>query len=162
MIDNELKEIEVEYLYLTIPSKYICTYHKLIMYLADFGKDILDDCKATCGSKGKTVVSCWNLFQSAIANFNIGKYKEADFFIDYIEKQLKLVYNNNTPEPVSIPVKITEDGRLKAIVSCDSSAHFYVDVETGELLKEYTNSNNYRIEDNDLIFDKTSTPVEEM
>ena len=31
-----------EHLYLTIPANWVCTYHKLLIYMADFGKSIVD------------------------------------------------------------------------------------------------------------------------
>lgn len=154
-------EIVPERVYMTIPVDYICTYHKIIMYIADFGKDIINDCKATCNTKGRTINSCWNLFQSAVANYNIGNKKEAQFFIDYIEKQLDLMYQgvSNRSYPKSMPIKITPDGHLQAILTCNNGTHFVVDSETGRLYQEYLETNNsipdeneYEIESNNLIY----------
>ena len=158
MSDNKI-EVFPEYVYMTIPKDYVCVYHKLIMYIADFGKDIINDCNASCGSKGKSITSCWNLFQSAVACYNLGKTKEANFYIDYIEKQLKLVYQNVGGQtiPTSMPIKITDDGKLHAILSCDNGVHFKVDVETGNLYQEYLNEQGYKekydIVDNDLVYE---------
>lgn len=157
---NELEEIDVEYVYLTIPSNYICIYHKLVMMISEMGKDIIDDCSYTCKNKGKNIVNCWNLFQSAVAAYNIGKIKEANFYIKYIDSQLELIYNNKEHiYPNSIPVKITPDGKLQATVSCCSSQKFYVDVENGKLFREFNaskecNSGDYSIENNNLAFKK--------
>ena len=146
-----------EHLYLTIPANWVCTYHKLLIYMADFGKRIVDDCNSMCKGNSKNIVTCWNLFQSAVACHNLGRNKEADFFIDYINKQLenvykgtdKIVYNN------TVPLNITEDGKLKAIASCDNEINFYVDAETGKLYQKYiedkNNSKVYAINDDDLI-----------
>lgn len=150
-------EIQPEYVYLTIPAKYICIYHKLIVAMADFGKTMLDDCTATCKGNGKNILNCWNLFQSALASHTIGKDKEAKLFIDYIEKQLnniyqsegKVVYNGGNYYP------ITPDGKLKALCSCQGEAKFMTDVETGQMYQVYLDNKDndaiFTIEDNDLI-----------
>ena len=50
---------------------------------------------------------------------------------------------------------ITEDGKLKAIVSGEDGTHFYVDAKTGELYQQYLdnkqNNKVYAIEGEDLI-----------
>lgn len=160
LADNEeqYKNINPEYVYLTIPANYVCIYHKLLAYMADFGKAILDNCNAICQGGSKNIITCWNLFQSAIACHALGRETEADLFIKYIESQLnyiykgtgKIVYNS------TVPIAITKDGQLKAMVSClNDDIRFTVDVETGELYEQYINSLDdgkvYTIEDNDLI-----------
>lgn len=141
--DNEsFIEINPEYVYLTIPSEYVCVYHKLLTYMADFGKTIVDDCSATCKGNGKNIMTCWNLFQSAIACKSLGKVKEANFFMEYIVKQLDLIYkgSNATQYTTTAVMPITDDGKLKAIVTCGTDIKFKVDVETGRLYQEYLNS----------------------
>lgn len=156
------EEIFPQYVYMTIPADYVCVYHKLIGYIADFGKDIIDDCTASCSNKGKNIISCWNLFQAAVASYNEGKIKQANFYIDYIEKQLDNIYKSFGGQhiPTSMPVKITDDGKLKAIVSCDNGVKFFVDVETGQLYQEYLNeqgkNQKYHITEDDLIYEKNN------
>lgn len=155
---NDYVEINPEYVYLTIPSKYVCIYHKLLVYMADFGKTIVDDCNAICNSGSKNIIACWNLFQSAIACYTVGKEKEADFFIDYIKKQLALIYKgtdknvyNNT-----CPLSVTEDGKIKAVASCGDETHFFIDAESGTLWEQYNpkdNDDDYNIKDDDLTID---------
>lgn len=150
------KEINPEYVYLTIPADWVCVYHKLLTYMADFGKTIVDDCSAICKGNSKNIITCWNLFQSAIACRTLGRDKEAEFFIDYIQKQLELIYKGSgkTIYKSTVPLTVTEDGKLKAIVSCDNGTHFYVDAETGELYQQYLDDKNngkvYTINDDDL------------
>lgn len=141
---KEYEEITSEYLYLTIPADYVCVYHKLLTYMADFGKDQIDDCTSSCKGNGKNIITCWNLFQSAVAAYNLDRKKEADFFINYITKQLDNLYSNTGKKTHTnlIPVKITDDGRLKAIVGCGNDIKFYVDFETKRLYEEYLNSSN--------------------
>lgn len=158
-VDDKEKFIEIqpEFLYLTIPADYICTYHKLLVYLADFGKKLLDDCSAVCKGNNKTIIDCWNLFQSALACKSLGQDKQASLFIDYINKQLEQVYRG-TDEKVfngGNYYPITPDGKLKALCSCQGEAKFMTDVETGQMYQEYLDNKDenatFTIEDNDLI-----------
>lgn len=154
---ESMVEIQPELLYLTIPSEYVCTYHKLLVYLADFGKKLLDDCSATCKGNNKTVIDCWNLFQSALACRTLGQDKQAALFIDYINKQLEQVYRG-TDEKVfngGNYYPITPDGKLKVLCSCQGDVTFQVDLETGRMYQEFLDDKNnnevFTIEDNDLI-----------
>lgn len=131
------EEIRPEYVYLTIPAEYVCTYHKLLTYMADFGKDLINDCSAVCKGNNKSVITCWNMFQSAVACHSLGRTEEADLFIKYIDSQLAIIYGGNNETFAT--VGISDDGHLKAIVSCCDDIHFYVDAETGKLYQEYLN-----------------------
>lgn len=162
-VDLNTGDHNQEYIYLTIPVEYTCVYHKLLVYMADFGKDIVDDCHAACKGSGKNILSCWNLFQSALACYALGKYKESSFFIDYINKQLDLIYGASEIGVYTgvLPSEIDELGRLSTIVSCGDDYTFYVDIETGELFQEFyseaTPDKVYMINDNHLIV----SPVED-
>lgn len=153
-----LVEINPEYLYLTIPSEWLCIYHKLLVYMSDFGKTIIDDCTASCKGSGKNIISCWNLFQSALACRQLGYDDKANFFIDYIDKQLYNIYktSENTIYNGTNYYPITPDGKLKALCSCvENNNKFYVDIETGKLYEEFLNSSNNGVdfsinEDNNL------------
>lgn len=155
-LDDTIIEINPEYAYLTIPAKYICTYHKLLTYLADFGKKLLDDCSASCKGNNKTIIDCWNLFQSALACYTLGNTKQADLFIDYINKQLEHIYRGEDVEVWggTVYLPITPDGKLKALVSCaPDDTKFYVDVETGELYQHYLdeNTSKFAIDENNQL-----------
>ena len=151
-----LIDIKPEFLYLTIPAEYVCIYHKLLVYLADFGKKLLDDCSAVCKGNNKTVVDCWNLFQSALACKSLGQDKQASLFIDYIDKQLNNIYRGEDREVYNGTnyFPITPDGKLKALCSCGSEILFKVDLNTGELYEEYLKTTNdgaaFVIEGNNL------------
>lgn len=79
---------KVDYRYMTIPGDYMPTYKKLLYALSKVGKQIMDDCTYSCKQGGHNVFVCWQLFQSAIAAYNIGETKKADLFINYINAQL--------------------------------------------------------------------------
>lgn len=155
-----MEEIYVDQVYLTVPTEWVCVYHKLLVYMADFGKTLVDDCTASCKGNGKNILNCWNLFQSALACKELGKTKEADFFIDYIRMQLENMYGgtNNEVYNGSGALTITDDGKLKAIVTCGERTRFWVDAETGELYEEYIRSKdstiNYTLQGDNLTVNK--------
>lgn len=155
---QKFEEINPEVVYMTIPAKWACIYQKLLVAIADFGEQMLNDCKASCKDSNKNIINCWHMFASAIAAHQLGQDKLADTLIKYIEGQLKLIYrNHNCAEFNSaIPLPISEDGRLRALVGCDNGTKFYVDLKTGELYEEYLAdrqvNGTYVIEDNDLKY----------
>ena len=70
---NERKQIELEYIYITIPAEYICVYHRILALLADYGEEMLKDCKANCTKRNSSVIECFNMFNSAVAARKLGK-----------------------------------------------------------------------------------------
>ncbi len=154
MENNNNVIINPQYVYLTIPSEYVCLYHRLLIYMSDFGKEIIDDCNIICNGGNKSIINCWNLFQSAIACKELGKDKEAEFFINYIELQLKNIYHDNRKDEYTsvFPVTIDKDGFLKAQVTCGNDVIFTVDEKTGKLYEHSIDNNKeYNIVDNNLI-----------
>ncbi len=91
---EELVETNPDFVYMVIPAKYICTYHKLLVMLADVGIEMLNDCTANCKGNNKNIITCWNMFQTACAAYQINKTKEADTIIKYINAQIKLIYKD--------------------------------------------------------------------
>lgn len=160
--DNSLVEIQPEYVFMTIPAEYVCIYHKLLVYLSDFGLELLADCKASCSAKNKSIIDCWNMFQSMIACHNLGQTDKAEVFKKYIEAQLdiyykgseKVVYNGGMVYP------ITPDGHIKANVDCSNNIKFKIDPETGKLYQEYLDHRGdgkvYTIDNSNLIVESES------
>ena len=54
---TEQVEITPQYVYMTVPSKFVCTYHKLLVLMAQYGVDMLNDCSATCKGNNKNLDS---------------------------------------------------------------------------------------------------------
>lgn len=137
--EDELLEIDPKYAYMMIPAKYVCVYHKLLVYLTDFGQSLVNDCSAACKPPNKTVVDCWNMFQSALACYNLGRIKEADFYIEYINKQLELIYRGTGKDVYDdvFTVPLDEEGHIISTVSCGNNTKFNVDFETGTLIQQY-------------------------
>lgn len=149
--------INPEFVYLTIPREWMCIYHKLLVSMADLGKTLIDECSLTTNSTSKIVLNCWNLFQSALAARSFNKHKDADFLIDYITKQLNIIYRNKgSIYKGTNYYPISEDGTIKALVSCNNDdLEFLVDVETGKLYEKYLNERSHNdiftLSDNELI-----------
>lgn len=151
-IDNYV-EVFPELVYLTIPAKYVCTYHKLLVLMANFGEDIINDCSVSCKGNGKYLISCWNMFQAACSAYQLGRIENADFFIKYIEEQISLTYKG-----VDLPacndifdVTISEDGQVKAVVTCGQMPRFFVDPENGELYKSLSDGRFYNENDDNIV-----------
>lgn len=131
-------EVKPEYIFMTIPSQYMCTYSRLLTLMADIGKQLLDDCNATCKGTGKNITNCWNMFQSAIACYNLKRYDEAKLLIDYINKQIINLYRINGKEYNQVlEIPITEDGSIKAVCQCDNEMKIVVNKETNAAYEDY-------------------------
>ena len=84
-----------EILYLKVPVKYKPTYNRLLRAMADFGKDIVINCERNNTSLNNSVITCWNMFQTVLACNELGRDKEAEFYLNYINKQMDIVYKNS-------------------------------------------------------------------
>lgn len=139
-------------IYLTIPKKYICIYHKLLVMMADLGKEILNDCTSSCKGTNKIIIDCWNMFQSALACRELGKTKQEQLFIDYIKKQITSIYKGTGSEEYDGNYIFIKNGEVYTKTSCkELDAEFDVDPSTGELFVTGEDSANVAIIDNNLI-----------
>jgi len=123
---NNRREINPEYVYVSIPAEYICVYHRILAMLADYGEDMLKDCKAACKDRNSGVIECFNMFNAAVAARKLGKDKLAETLIKYIKAKINQIYNgkDNSTEFV---FPIDEHGTLKAFISCNGSPRFWID-----------------------------------
>ena len=124
--------IEPEYVYITIPKEYICVYHRILAMLADYGEDMLKDCKASCTDKNKGVIECFNMFNAAVAARKLEKTKLAETIIKYVKAKINQIYNK-TDNSTDFVFPIDENGDIKAFVSCGETVKFEIDSEDGEL-----------------------------
>ena len=129
---SELIQIEPEYVYVTIPAEYICVYHRVLAMLADYGEDMLKDCKANCTDRNSNVIDCFNMFNAAIAAKKLGKDKLAETLIKYIKAKINQMYRG-VDNSTSFVFPVDENGQLKAFVSCNERPMFYINPEDGEL-----------------------------
>lgn len=130
---NELEPIEIEYVYITIPAEYICVYHRILAMLADYGEDMLKDCKASCTDKNSGVIECFNMFNSAVAARKLGKDKLAETLIIYIKAKINQIYKNKD-NSTSFVFPVDETGHLKAFVSCGERPRFEINPDDMQLI----------------------------
>ena len=83
---NERREVTPEYIYTTIPAEYVCVYHKILAMLADYGEEMLKDCKASCTDRNSGIIECKNMFDAAVAARILGQDKKANLIINYIKQ----------------------------------------------------------------------------
>ena len=133
------KEVELEYIYVTIPAEYICVYHRILAMLADYGEEMLKDCKATCTDRNSNVINCFNMFNAAVAAKKLGKDKLAETLIKYIKAKINQIYHGHD-NSTSFIFPVDETGHIKAFVSCGERPKFEVDVDSGELLEHKLNN----------------------
>ena len=129
---SKLIQIEPEYVYVTIPAEYICVYHRILAMLADYGEDMLKDCKASCTDRNSNVIDCFNMFNAAVAARKLGKDKLAETLIKYIKAKINQMYRG-VDNSTSFIFPVDENGQLKAFVSCNERPMFYINPEDGEL-----------------------------
>lgn len=131
---SNFKQIDLEYVYVTIPADYICVYHRILSLLADYGMEMLQDCKASCSDKNSGVIECFNMFNSAVAARKLGNDKLASLLISYIKAKLNQLYRNKD-NSTSFVFPVDETGHLKAIVSCGERPKFEINEDNGELIE---------------------------
>ena len=128
------KEVIPEYIYLTIPAEYVCIYHRIMAMLADYGEDMLKDCKAACTDRNSGVIECFNMFNAACAARLIGQNKKAQLIINYIKAKINQIYKGKD-NSTSYVFPIDENGKLKAFVSCNDRPRFWINEEE-DLMKQ--------------------------
>lgn len=143
-------EINPEYIYMTIPADYVCTYHKILILLSEYGVDMLNDCQAGCSNQNKSIINCFNMFNAAVAARKLGQDKTAETIMKYVNGQLNIIHNYNDIN-TKIVFPVDENGYLKAIVSCGENPTFTIDPETGLLWeKSIANDNEvYALDETD-------------
>ncbi len=139
---NGLVEIHPEYVYMTIPKEYICVYHRILAMLADYGEDMLHDCKASCTDRNSGVIECFNMFNAAVAQRHYEKlakvtdetkrHQKSDLIIKYIKAKINQIYKGKDNSTEFI-FPIDENGELKAFVSCNADTHLWIKPEDMKL-----------------------------
>lgn len=163
---SELKPIEPEYIYVTIPAEYICVYHRILAMMADYGEEMLKDCKASCTDKNSGVIECFNMFNSAVAARKLGKDKLASVIIAYVKAKINQIYKGKD-NSTSFVFPVDETGQLKAFVSCGERPRFEINADDGELYEHKLGNGfdeHFRLGPEDESKDdiNTSSPVERL
>lgn len=131
-LNTELVPVDFEYIYVTIPAEYICVYHRILAMLADYGEEMLKDCKASCKDRNSGVIECFNMFNAAVAARKLGKDKLAEVLIKYIKTKINQIYKDKD-NSTSFVFPVDENGQLKAFVSCGETPMFYINPDDMEL-----------------------------
>ena len=129
---SKLVEVELEYIYVTVPAEYICVYHRILAMLADYGEDMLKDCKASCTDRNSGVIECFNMFNAAVAARKLGKDKLAETLIKYVKAKINQIYQGHD-NSTSFVFPVDENGQLKAFVSCGERPRFEINPDDMEL-----------------------------
>lgn len=136
---NKLVEVEPEYIYVTIPAEYICVYHRILAMLADYGEEMLKDCKASCTDRNSSVIECFNMFNAAVAARKLDKDKLAETLIKYIKAKINQIYQGHD-NSTSFVFPVDENGQLKAFVSCGERPRFEINPDDMELYEHKFNN----------------------
>ena len=136
---SELIKVEPEYIYVTVPAEYICVYHRILAMMADYGEEMLKDCKASCTDKNNNVIECFNMFNAAVAARKLGKGKLAETLIKYIKAKINQIYKG-IDNSTSFVFPIDENGEIKAFVSCGERPKFEINPDDGMLYEHKFNN----------------------
>ena len=131
-MSEKLQQVEPEYVYVTVPAEYICVYHRILAMLADYGEDMLKDCKAACKDRNSGVIECFNMFNAAVAARKLGKSKLAETLIKYIKAKINQIYKGKD-NSTSFVFPVDETGQLKAYVTCGERPMFEINPDDMQL-----------------------------
>lgn len=157
---SKLQQVELEYVYVTIPAEYICVYHRILAMLADYGEDMLKDCKATCTDRNSGIIECFNMFNAAVAARKLGKEKLAETLIKYIKAKINQIYKGKD-NSTSFVFPVDENGHLKAFVSCGERPRFEINPDDMALYEHKFDNGfdeHFRLGNED---NSTSSPLED-
>lgn len=141
-------EVYQEFVYVTVPREYIALYHKILLLLADFGEEMLNDCKSACKDRNSQISECYNMFNAAIAARKLNEKPLEHAIITYLEAKLEMIYKElpNT----SFIWDVDDRGLLKAIVDGSKNPKLYINPDDGYLYEEYVtqcHDNGYAVLD---------------
>lgn len=133
--EDNTDDIKSEYSYLIIPIEYASIFIKLMTLLNDLGKEMIDNCDATCNGNGKTITTCWMLFQVAVEAYHTGKAEEANDLIQYIENKLNVIVKDDKEQVGEFFVD--ENLTIKAVCQANKEVKVFVDKEDYSAYEDY-------------------------
>ena len=131
-IGTNVKHTKLEYVYVTIPAEYICVYHRILAMLADYGVEMLKNCKAACTDRNSGVIECFNMFNAAVAARKLNNTSLANTLIKYVKAKINQIYKGKD-NSTSFVFPVDENGEIKAFVSCNDTPMFAINPEDGDL-----------------------------
>ena len=142
-INNKSQDL-ISNIYLLIPENYSSIYYTLITLISKYHKEIKTKENIY---PYKQILDCWNLFQAAIIAYSLEYYKDANFFINFINEQINKLNIN-----IDIPL-ITEINNgiiYKYINGNNENISFKIDINTGQLIVENNTKDDFKIINNYL------------
>lgn len=161
--NTNIEHTPLEYVYVTIPAEYVCVYHRILAMLADYGIDMLKDCKASCTERNSGVIECFNMFNAAVAARKLGGEKNeklAETLIKYIKAKINQIYKSKD-NSTGFVFPVDENGEIKAFVSCKERPFFFINPDDGELYEHKLHNGSpehFRLGEEDDV--ENSSPVE--
>lgn len=160
MADEQNTDTNLYVLYkIYIPRDWIIIYHRILILMAEYGTEMLKDCKAGCTNRNKNVVDCYNMFNAAVAAKLLGDSSKANVLINYIKAQLSLLYGDLDPSK-NVLVAIGEDldaeteRELYGVISADETIELELNPNDGFLYKTVVKEGKvirFREEDGEAI-----------
>lgn len=134
---SSLQEVNLEYIYVTIPADYVCVYHDIMQLLADYGIEMLKDCKASCTKRNSNVIECFNIFNAAVAARKLGKNKLAETLIKYIKAKINQIKGSSS-ETSEFTLNIDGEGTIQVLTKCSNNeCVMLADAETIDRIVRY-------------------------
>ena len=138
---SSLQEVNLEYIYVTVPAEYVCVYHDIMQLLADYGIEMLKDCKASCTKRNSNVIECFNMFNAAVAARKLGQTKLAETLIKYIKAKINQIRNGSESD-TEFTLNIDGKGDIQVYVKCsDNDCTMLADQETIDKIINYYGGN---------------------
>lgn len=143
-LTNDESQDLISNIYLLIPENYYSIYYILITLISKYHKEIKTKENIY---PYKQILDCWNLFQAAIIAYSLEYYKDANFFINFINEQInKLNINIDIP----LIIEINNGIIYKYINGNNKDMLFKVDVNIGQLIVENNTNCDFKIINNYL------------
>ena len=90
----EYEELDYDFVYMDIPAEYIFTYYAMLKSLTNYAVQMLNDCKAACGSSISKIINCFNLFNSALITYRKKYYDITARLINEANNMLQSFLSN--------------------------------------------------------------------
>lgn len=115
-------------IYYKIPLMYMPAYQQILQLFADYGVELMEDCKTPCKNSTNTILQCYNMFLSAVAAYNAGNTKLANLLYKYICAKLKQVYGVQLKQYDNYLYTVDEEnGQYIYIISNDPLQYCIID-----------------------------------
>ena len=124
-------------LYKVIPIEYITTYHKLVHALVDYGKDMLEDCKADCCNKNVNINKARTIFNLALYLYHSrpnpsSSTEQSDYLISIVDDILEALFKgtptlvelySDTDNTVKFYITVGEQSSTIEVLTADYEAY---------------------------------------